>query len=86
MSLHLFEDQRKLSKREKQESFRKALDDQLRMKKEAASPPGGVAGLNVPDVNRRLDRHQQQVTSNASGSDGLFSPKEKQPYMSAVSQ
>lgn len=87
MSLHLYEDERRLSKREKQESFRKSLDDQLRMKQEAVSQTGGVAaGLNVPDVNWRMDRRQQQETSKASGSDGSFSPKEKQPYMSAVSQ
>lgn len=100
MSFHLFEDQRKLSKREKQENFRKSLDDQLRMKQEAASlkrnvrdftagDDGCVSGLNIPDVTRTppgLDHRQQQEIPNASGSDGSFSPQEKQPYMSAVSQ
>lgn len=96
MSLHFSQDPR--SKREKQELFKKSLDDQRRMKQEVSiassklDPDDGQFVPGLDGVARGmsripgLDHYQQGGGGAAPRFEGSASPpQEKQPYMSAVS-
>ena len=99
MSLHFSEDPRsKREKQEKQELFKRSLDDQRRMKQEASiasskrDPDDGqfVPGLDgvASGMSRipGLDHYQQGGGGAAPRFEGSASPpQEKPPYMSAVS-
>lgn len=93
-----------LSRREKQEMFKKSLDDQLRVNQEVAPSAGhhvaransgrfvsGVESCAVPGLNRipGLDNHQHgggYAPRFEGGSPCSPSPRQQQPYMSAVSR
>ncbi|CAM9175618.1 unnamed protein product [Hapterophycus canaliculatus] len=96
MSLQFSQDL--LSKREKQQQFKKSLDDQRRMKQEASSERnhifGGNEGNHVPGLGAPLPSGVTVPGQSAiSGLDSAprfegspIPQQEKQPYMSALSE
>ena len=89
MSLHL--SRNPPSKREKQEMFKKSLDDQRRIKQESASRKEDIPGHGPPGSSRNVAGVYKTEFKAIPGLDhrerfeGAAFARKKQPYMSAVS-